>query len=165
MEMPQFETDPSEYRERRTVEVLDVRDMTRALLSYCFKEGARQGFLYGAVYGVFFFIIGALFGCIYGLIAGMAAGLLNGLALSIVNANQRKHARRPRHFLQSAAYVAPPMTFVTCYLVFRLLVRTGFDFQNGVWWKPDIIYDVIPSLIAAYLAWRAVRDMEKWYLE
>ncbi|BDI29616.1 hypothetical protein CCAX7_16670 [Capsulimonas corticalis] len=161
MEIP----DDAERHERRTVEELDAQAMTRALLWYCFKEGARLGFLYGAAYGVFFFLVGALFGCVYGLIAGMAAGLLNGAALSIINAVQRKAVRQQPHFLQTASQVAPPLTLAACYLLFRLIVGPQFDYGSQPWWTPNYLYDVVPSLVAAFLAWHAARDIRTWYSE
>ncbi|MEO7717271.1 MAG: hypothetical protein ABIY70_13810 [Capsulimonas sp.] len=161
----EYSAQPIDNGERPTVEKLSIWAMTRALFWYCFKEGARLGFFYGAIYGVFFFIVGALFGCVYGLIAGMAAGLLNGLALSIINAAQRKTPPTERHFLHTAAYVGPILTFATCYGLFRLSVGMLFNFNDNSWWTPNFLYDLVPSLLAAFLAWHAARDMGKWYFE
>ncbi|BDI29617.1 hypothetical protein CCAX7_16680 [Capsulimonas corticalis] len=159
--------DRTQYRKRRrTVDEMGISEMTRALLRYCFQQGAVRGFLYGAAYGaIFCFLLGALFGCLYGLIAGMAAGLLNGVILSAINAIQRNTPREERYFLWTAVYTGPWVTFLSCYLIFRLLISPGFDGPDHPWLEPNFFYDLIPSLIAAFAAWQAARKMEDWYFE
>ncbi|MCW3061211.1 MAG: hypothetical protein JWQ02_3032 [Capsulimonas sp.] len=154
-----------ENRKRPTVDELDTRAMTRALLWHCFKEGARLGLIYGAGYGIFFFLWGIIYGAPYGLAAGILAGLLNGATLSVLNAKQRTDAPNNRHFLKTAASIAPLLTFFSCYFIFRLLVELTFNGFPYAWWKPDYRFDLVPSLIASFLAWHAARDMENWYLE